>query len=227
MSSSPEHTITVGARHSALSQAQFHEFVKLMKPFHPEVLFVSDWIETEGDRDKRTSLRALDKSDFFTRDIDRALLQGRIRIGLHSAKDLPEPLAPGLKIAALTEGLDPSDALVIPEGETLSSLPEEALIATSSGRREDVCRQLRPDFCFRDIRGTIEERLAMLEDGHVDGVVIAECALIRLGLTHLNRVILPGDTAALQGQLAAIVREDDDAMMQLLACVDSRKPLKQ
>src|SRR5262249_52760384 len=143
------------------------------------------------------------------------LLEGRCRIAIHSAKDLPDPLPRGITMVALTEGLDPTDVLVLKEGQSLSSLPFGAIIATSSERREKAVKQLRPDFRFIDLRGTIAERLMQLDQGLANGVVVAEAALIRLGLTHLNRVKLPGFSASLQGQLAVTARTGDEEMRRL------------
>lgn len=214
--------IVVGARQSRLSQAQFWEVSGLLKQHHPEVVLHPYWVVTEGDRDRVTSLRSLDKTDFFTKQIDQLLLQGGCRVAVHSAKDLPEPLPEGLILVALTLGIDPGDVLVLRNKETLDSLRSGAIVATSSKRREEAVRQLRADLCFVDLRGTIEERLSKLESGQADGVVVAEAALIRLGITALNRVRLPGSTAQHQGQLAIVAREGDVEMQRLFECLDSR-----
>ncbi len=162
------------------------------------------YYETVGDRDRATSLRDLGRTDFFTRELDQALLSGEIDLAVHSAKDLPDPLPDGLEVAMLTEGVDPADALVFNQ-----PIRPGALIATSSARREEAVRQLFPEVRFCDVRGTIEERLALLDRGEVQGVVIAEAALIRLGLTARRRVRLPGETAPLQGRLAIVGRCGD------------------
>jgi porphobilinogen deaminase len=107
-------------------------------------------------------------------------------------------------------------------GSTFENLPNGSIIATSSDRREAIVRQLRSNLHFQDIRGTIGQRLEKLNQGHIDGVVIAEAALIRLGLTHLNRFTLPGETVKYQGQLAIMARDDDLEMFNLFACLDSR-----
>ncbi len=187
-----------------------------MEELRPQVPFDMDpmWIETTGDLDQKTSLRILDKTDFFTRELDRLVLDGSIRLAIHSAKDLPDPLAEGLCIAAMTNGLDPRDALVFRD-----TLPENAWIATSSKRREEMVDLLRPGFRFKDLRGTIHERLAQLDNGYADGVVIAEAALIRLQLTHLNRIYLPGPVAEGQGRLAIVCRKDDSELIELLSCI--------
>ncbi len=176
------------------------------------------WIETRGDIDQKTSLRTLGKTDFFTREIDQLLLDGLVRLAVHSAKDLPSPIPEGLCVAALTPSIDSRDALVLREGESIVTLPPNARIATSSERREEAARRLRSDFCFTDLRGTIGKRLRKLEKGEVEGVIIAEAALIRLGLTHLNRVYLPGETAEGQGRLAIVCRSSDVEMVNLFRC---------
>jgi hydroxymethylbilane synthase len=206
-STSSLHKVRVGARASKLSQAQVQEAYEALKKEHPALEFIPTWVQTTGDKDLRTSLRTLEKTDFFTKEIDALLLQGAIDIAIHSAKDLPDPLPAGLCLAALLKGLDPSDSLVLREGETLASLPHGALIGTSSKRREEVLKQMRADFVCVDIRGAIEQRLKKLDQKKVDGVVVAECALLRLGLHKRNRIQLPGDTAPLQGQLAIVARK--------------------
>lgn len=213
--------ITVGARNSNLSQAQIKEVLEELKRYHPSVEFIPILMETSGDLDQQTSLRELGKSDFFTREIDATQANGEFRIAIHSAKDLPEQLRPELEILAITLGKDPSDSLVIPEGETIESLPRGALIATSSERREEAVKQLRDDFTFTDIRGSIPKRLEQLDFGRIDGVVVAEAALIRLGLTDLNRVTLPGETTEWQGQLAIVAKKWDEEMKHLFSCLDS------
>lgn len=214
--------IITAARKSPLSQAQFAEVQRELAIYHPQILLHPYFVETTGDIDKRTSLRGLRKTDFFTKEIDNLLLEGKCLAAIHSAKDLPEPMPSGLAIAALTKGVDASDALVLRPGESLASLPSGARIATSSERREAAVSSLRQDLCYIDLRGTIGDRLAKLESGEADGVVVAEAALIRLGLTHLNRIALPGETTPLQGQLAIVVRANDSFLLELFKCLDSR-----
>lgn len=274
MNSSVNLTFQIGARHSRLSQAQVKEVLQSLNAFHPHVQFAPVWIETTGDRDLSTSLRSLEKTDFFTKEIDERLLRGDFRIAIHSAKDLPEPLTRGLQIVALTKGVDPSDSLVLhqnrwqtlnfcghhsssslndhssailleygpPHGRPNLNCPENhqnskvapdsgvikdhlplgARIGTSSLRREENIKALRPDLVCADIRGTIESRLEQLDAGLYDGVVIAEAALIRLELTHRQRIALPGASANLQGQLAVVARDGDDEMVQLFSVLDTR-----
>jgi hydroxymethylbilane synthase len=217
--------IVVGSRSSMLAQAQLQEVHEEIVRYSPQLVFEPFLVETYGDLDQKTSLRSLDRTDFFTREIDQLLLEGRCRIAIHSAKDLPEPLPKGIVLAAMTKGVDPSDSLVLRAGETLETLPKGALIATSCVRREEAVAQLRPGLTFRDLRGTIQKRLQLLETGEADGVVVAEAALIRLQLHHLNRIKLPGATARHQGRLAIAVRAGDHEMLDLFAKIDFRAPI--
>lgn len=214
--------IKVAARKSPLSLVQVKEVFDELKQTHPDITYALDALETTGDLNKQISLRGMEKTDFFTREIDRHVLTNECDVGIHSAKDLPDPLSEGLCLFALTKGVDPSDVLVLPMGVTLSDLPPEATIATSSKRREEAISSLRQDLTFCDIRGTIQERLDQLNQGSISGVVIAEAALIRLGLTHLNRIKLPGKTTPLQGQLAIIGRQSDSYLKEIFSCIDSR-----
>jgi Porphobilinogen deaminase len=201
-------SIAVGARDSPLSRAQVREVEREF----PHLVFHTSFIKTKGDLDRTTSLKTQEKSNFFTQELDELLLSSHIRLAIHSAKDLPDPLPKGLKLAYLTKGLDPRDALV---GPPLRALKLGARVGTSSRRREEGLRLLRPDLCCVDIRGTIEERLSKMGK-ECDALVVAESALIRLGLTHLEREILPFEPAALQGRLALLIRSDDQEMLTCL-----------
>lgn len=216
-------SISIAARSSPLSRAQFEEVTAELALHHPQVQLQPIWVETTGDKDQKTSLRTLDKTDFFTREIDALQLTGKTRLSVHSAKDLPDPLPEGLSIAALTQGMDPSDVLVLREHDTVQTLPPGAKIGTSSERREKNITELRSDLQCVDIRGNISQRLSLLDQRVVDGVVMAEAALIRLKLTHRNRISLPGERAALQGQLAILALNHDEEMHQLFKCMDTRR----
>lgn len=204
--------IRVGARSSNLSKAQTQEVLEEIQKIEPGITFNPLFVQTTGDLDKKTSLRTLEKTNFFTKELDELLLKGDVRITIHSAKDLPEPLPKGIIMAALTKGVDPSDALVFNE-----PLFPGAKVGTSSERRARGIKKLRNDLEVVDIRGTIEERLEMLKRKEVDALVIAQAALIRLNLTHLNRMSLPFEPAPLQGKLAVLARGDDQEMIDLFS----------
>lgn len=197
-------TFLVGARGSALSRAQVQEVLEELRLYRSDIAFQPIWVETKGDKDLATSLRDLDKTNFFTQEIDALQLRGECRISVHSAKDLPDPLASGLELIALTKGVDPSDSLVLRQGFSLQDLPYGAKVGTSSRRREQSIKELRSDLICTDIRGDVCKRLCLLDQGAIDALVVAEAALIRLGLEKRNRILLKGEGAPLQGQLAVV-----------------------
>lgn len=221
MKRSGHFSVRVGGRPSPLSVKQIEEVERAVTPFTSSLL-EKVLIPTRGDLDKTSSLRPLERTNFFTNTIDAALLNGEIDVAVHSAKDLPDPIPEGLEIVAITEGVDSRDALVFQEGESFWTLPKGAIIATSSTRREALVQKLRGDFRFRDVRGTINERLDYLKKGFADGVVVALASLIRLDLLHLPYLILDGETPPLQGKLAVVARVGDEQMKDLFQPLDVR-----
>ncbi len=213
--------LSVAARGSSLSRAQVDETGEELRVFFPEVSLAPHFVTTYGDRDQKSSLRTMEKTDFFTREVDKLVIDGTCRVAVHSAKDLPESLSSHLKIVALTRGVDPSDVIVLRDGESLASLSPQAVIGTSSVQREERVRSLREDLVCADIRGTIERRLEKLQRREVDGVVVARAALLRLQLTHLNSVHLPGESTPLQGRLAVVALRDDHEMETLFSVIDA------
>ena len=211
--------IQVGARASKLSLIQVQEVLSELRQYDPGIDFQLTTLKTTGDQQLGVSLRDLEKTDFFTRELDHMLLSGQCRLTIHSAKDLPEPLPVGIAIVAITQGIAEWDSLVLRPGETLKP---GAVIATSSERREKAVLALRSDVRFDDLRGPVEKRLERLKNGTADGVVVAEAALVRLGLTHLNRIRLPGEATPFQGKLAVLARTDDEEMKLLFLKIDSR-----
>jgi hydroxymethylbilane synthase len=216
------HTIKIAARDSLLSRVQVQEVFVELQRFFPDLHFETFFMKTTGDLNLQTSLLGLEKTDFFTQELDSAVLTHKCDVAIHSAKDLPQPLPIGLKIYAITQGVDPSDVLVLREGETLSTLPRQAKIGTSSLRRIETVKALLKECKPIDIRGAVEQRLALLLNGEVDAVVVAEAALIRLKLTHLNRYILQGEVSAMQGRLAVVGRENNPLLDHMFQSIHSR-----
>lgn len=209
--------LKIGSRQSPLALAQVKEVLAMLgKPIeHALVTF-----KTRGDEDKHTSLTLLPADDFFTNTLDQALLDGRIDIAVHSAKDLPKNLPQGLEIIALTKALDETDAWVGPC--LLSELKAGTRIGTSSQLRQAQINKLYPKAVCVDIRGTIQERLDLLKQGHIDGLVVATCALKRLGLAHMIKDIFPWEATPLQGQLAITARLGDPSLKALFKQIDVR-----
>lgn len=214
--------IKVAARDSMLSIKQVEEVLTELRLFYPEVNFLPTFLKTTGDLDLQSSLVDKDKTDFFTKEVDALILEGVCDVAIHSAKDLPDPLHEDLEIIALTKGVDPADVLVLREKETIESLPFRALIGTSSLRRMDKVQELRGDLLPKDIRGNIQQRLTLLEQGFCDGVIMAKAALIRLGLLGLNWIELEGQVAPLQGKLSVIACKEKSFLKDMFSHLDTR-----
>ena len=210
--------IKVCSRDSNLAKAQVQEIYELISSHYPEIVYETTYLKSCGDLDLLTSLRDMSKTDFFTKKIDEKVLDGSCDMAVHSAKDLPEKLPPGLTIAYITDGIDPRDALVIKP----QALPKiDPLVATSSVSRELAVKKLYPQAKFCDLRGTIEQRLAKLNDEKIDAVVVAEAAIIRLKLTSLTRVYLSGATTEGQGKLAVVVKNHHLELLDLFASIST------
>ncbi len=212
--------LKIAARDSNLSKAQFVEFCQILNKTYPRLVLEPLFIKTKGDKDKKTSLKDLYKTNFFTEELDILVQEKQCDAALHSAKDLPEPLPKDLVRAYLSLGIDSRDALVTKKIYSWEEIPYQSYIATSSERRESQVLQKRKDLLFVDLRGTIEERLEVLQKKEVEGVVVAEAALIRLKLTFLPRLFLEGETESLQGKLAVIVHKERKDLIELFSFLD-------
>lgn len=212
--------ITIVCRNSPLSLRQVEEIIQIFPPFEYHI----NAIASLGDKNKHISLMSDQVSaDFFTRELDEALLHHRADIAIHSAKDLPYPLPPGLEVLCLTAGAEKSDSLVSRDNMTLESLPPRARVGTSSKTRKEELLKLRPDLEIVSIRGTIEERIHQVDCGAIDALIVATCALTRLGLSHRIAQQLPFKTHPLQGNLAIVGRSGETALRDFFSCADIRK----
>ncbi len=196
--------IKVISRNSPLALLQVEE---LFTQF-PEIPYDLISIESFGDVNKQISLLDSPPADIFTRELDNALLNAHADIAVHSAKDLPFPLPFGLSVIALTDAFDQSDVLISINNAKLSDLSKGAKVGTSSPVRKRELLQLRPDLEIVSIRGTIQERIALVESGQIDALIVAGCALARLGLSHRIAEVLKFETHPLQGFLAVVARND-------------------
>ena len=136
-------------------------------------------IETHGDKDRSTPLASMSGTGVFVKELESALLAGRIDFAIHSLKDVPFEIGPGCRLLFLSRE-DPRDALVSPHG-SLEALPEGALVGTGSPRRIAQLRHARPDLRFADLRGNLDTRLRKLESGEFQAIVLACAGLVRLG----------------------------------------------
>ena len=157
--------------------------------------------------------------------MDEALLNDEADIAVHSAKDLPFPLPKGLEIIALTAGLSKADALVSKSKLKLLELPAGSKIGTSSQQRKNQIIAMRADLEFVDVRGNIDERLALVDAGKIDALVVAECALQRLSYEHLITEVLPFEAHPLQGNLAVVAKAGNSKLKSLFYPLDIRRNL--
>ncbi len=211
--------VIVGTRASRLALAQTAIVVALLERRHPGLEVVIEPITTRGDRASAAGEQAGGVKGEFTTELEQALKEGRIDLAVHSAKDLPGPETPGLSIAALPVRADPRDALVSRDGLLLADLPPGAVLGTSSPRRRAQLLRFRSDLTVRPLRGNVDTRLAKLDAGKYDAIVLAGAGLERAGLADRIVEILSVQTmvpAAGQGTLAVQVRADDTPVQQLV-----------
>jgi hydroxymethylbilane synthase len=167
-------------------------------------------IRTTSDHHPETPLSVIDRRDVFTRQLDEALLGGKIDLAIHSLKDVPTELPAGITLAAITDRHDPSDALVSGERYDVDGLPEGAVVATSSLRRRAQLLHRRPDLRIVEIRGNVDTRARKIRQGEADALVLARAGLDRLGL-DVPHAVIPQDLmlpAVGQGSLAAATLEE-------------------
>ncbi len=180
-------------------------------------------ITTSGDRIRDKPLRDFGGKGLFTKEIDEALLSGAVDLAVHSMKDLPTELPPGISIAAVLPRGDVRDAFISAKGETLAALPPGAVVGSSSLRRQAQVKRLRPDLRAIDLRGNVETRLKKLEQGMVDATLLALAGLERLGLTDHVTSVLPTDEmlpAVAQGAIGVSCRSDDAQTRALLQALN-------
>jgi hydroxymethylbilane synthase len=213
--------IRLATRASALALAQARGVADRLRAAGVAVEVVA--MRTEGDRRAEARLAAIGGKGLFVREIEEALLGGRADVAVHSLKDLPSELPPGLTLAVYPEREDPRDVLVTREAGDLMTLPRGAVLGTSSPRRRAIALSLRPDLAVEPIRGNVDTRLSKLEAGEWDGVLLAAAGLRRLGLTPRHATPLAPDVflpAVGQGVLAVEARADDPATLRALAPLD-------
>ncbi len=212
-------TFRVGTRPSPLALKQVEEIQARLPRLRLEIIT----IQTHGDRDKVSPLSHEEDSDFFTREIERVLLDRSIDIAVHSAKDLEVDMPRELVIAATTSSLSPFECLVSRGNHSLGKLKCAAIVGTSSRKRKVALIRFRPDLVVKDIRGYIDERLKQLDDGLFDAIIVAHAALIRLGLRHRIAEIISKDMMEphlLQGRLAIQIRKDRQDLFNIFRSLD-------
>lgn len=206
-------TIVMGTRGSSLAVRQTELIAGLLRQRHPSLRFAAEAIQTEGDRNQRDRITDIGDKGVFVRPLERALMEGRIDIAVHSLKDVPADVEPPeLVLAGYSSREDPRDALVSGDRALLSDLSSGARVGTSSLRRRAQLRKVRPDLEVHDIRGNVDTRLRKMDEGQYDAIILAVAGLRRLRLEDRISEILSVDQFvpdAGQGIIAVQTRRDD------------------
>ncbi|HKE55085.1 MAG TPA: hydroxymethylbilane synthase [Pyrinomonadaceae bacterium] len=236
--------LIIGSRGSQLALWQAERVKDLLLARNPLIEVRIEIIKTTGDV-KSEPLTVIGGKGVFTKELEDALLDGRIDVAVHSLKDLPTLLPPDLTISAICKREDPRDALVLradsDDGDaSLMTLPRHSVVGTSSQRRAAQLRALRPDVEIKDLRGNVDTRLRKLDEGQYQSVILASAGLRRLGLESRISASIPTSEmlpAVGQGALAIETRKHDDATCRIvrelnhaetnLCCIAERALLRQ
>lgn len=209
--------LRLGTRSSPLARWQAEHIAARLTALGIDVEMIH--ITTQGDV-KAGPLGQIGGQGLFTKEIQRALLDDRIDLAVHSLKDLPTEHVEGLTLAAVPERESPGDVLVSNQVKSLDALPKGARVGTGSTRRKAQLLHARPDLQILDIRGNVDTRLRKLDEGEYDAIVLAEAGLTRLGLTDRIAQVLPRSMmlpAVGQGALGVEARSTDTNTLVLLA----------
>ena len=216
-------TIRIATRKSALAMWQA-EFVKAqLIAKHPHICVELLPMSTKGDRILDTPLAKVGGKGLFVKELEVAMLDNRADIAVHSMKDVPVDFPDGLMLHTICEREDPRDAFVSNRYQQLSDLPANAVVGTSSLRRQCQIRQLRPDLHIKDLRGNVNTRLAKLDAGEYDAIILAAAGLLRLEMPErIASFIEPEQSLPANGQGAVGIecRCGDQQVKTLLSALE-------
>jgi hydroxymethylbilane synthase len=215
-------SLILATRRSALALAQSRAFASALEAAHAGLAIHELQLVTSGDKTQDRPLQDLGGKGLFIKELEEALLDRRAHFAVHSLKDVPTELAPGLVIACVPKREDPRDVLVSKTGASLADLPAGARVGTSSLRRTFAVRQARPDLLVEPVRGNVDTRMRKATEGPLDAVVLALAGLKRLGLDARASEILSPEVilpAIGQGALGIECRSSDDDVKTLLAAL--------
>jgi hydroxymethylbilane synthase len=217
--------LRIGTRGSPLALAQAHETRARLMAAHelPEEAFTIEVITTSGDRIQDRPLSEAGGKGLFTKEIEEALLAGRIDIAVHSSKDMPTVLPEGLALSAFLPREDPRDAFIGVAAKSIMDLPEGATIGSSSLRRQALILRMRPDVKVVTFRGNVQTRLRKLHEGVADGTILALAGLKRLGLQSIVTDLMPLEkfpTAPGQGAICIESRIGNARVAGMLAAIN-------
>jgi hydroxymethylbilane synthase len=223
-------SLVIGSRGSKLALWQAEQAKARLLDLHPEIDVRIEIIKTTGDV-KTDPLSVIGGKGVFTKELEDALLDGRIDLAVHSLKDLPTILPDSLAISAICQRDDPRDALVVRDelkarAGSILNLPEQAVVGTSSQRRVAQLKSLRGDVVVKDVRGNVDTRLRKLDEGQYDALILASAGLRRLELAdRIDAAISTEEMvpAVGQGAIAIETRADDEFTISTTSELDHRE----
>ena len=220
-------SIRIATRPSLLSMAQANELLVLLSSILCDETFEIIPLASEGDIKKQVSLKTLERGVFAKR-IEQALIDGEADIAVHSAKDVPSDIPDGLAIAGYTRSLDARDVIVQRVERSLDDLPRAFRLGTSSQRRSCQILNLRPDINIVPIRGNVDSRISLIEEGTVDGVVLGAAGLMRLGrLDDISSFLSLRQSIPDVGQGALLIQcRNDDILPIVSSCLDDKTQME-
>jgi hydroxymethylbilane synthase len=211
--------LRIGTRGSRLALVQTEMLCKRLKEAVPDCEYEVIICKTLGDRRPDINLMLNENRGVFCGELEERLLNQEIDLAVHSVKDLPGELLPGLALAGFLEREDPREVLVGRDGMNLIDLPRGARIGTSSVRRLLQLRDIRSDLEFQPIRGNVETRIQKVQRGEYDATILALAGIRRLGMEEVISEVFSIDTvlpAPCQGCIGAEIRQDDTELFELL-----------
>ncbi|OHC04620.1 MAG: hydroxymethylbilane synthase [Planctomycetes bacterium RIFCSPLOWO2_12_FULL_40_19] len=211
--------IVIGSRGSKLALIQANWVKSQLEKANKEIEFIIEIIKTTGDKITDVPLSKIGNIGLFTKELENALLDKKVDLVVHSAKDVPTEIPDHLEIGAVTKREDPHDVLISRGNVSLKDLPKDAKLGTSSLRRRSQVLAVRPDLEIVDLRGNLDTRLNKLDSGELDAILVARAGLIRLGLADKASEIIPYDImlpAVSQGALCIEIREIDKKVKNLI-----------
>lgn len=212
--------LKIATRQSPLALWQAEHIRQRLQQLHPDLQVELVPFVTQGDKILDTPLAKIGGKGLFVKELEQALLDGRADIAVHSMKDVPMELPEGLTLAVICQRENPFDAFVSNSYAHFDDLPQGATVGTSSLRRKCQILYKRPDLNIIDLRGNVGTRLAKLDDGQYDAIILASAGLKRLGLHERIRHTLDAELslpAVGQGALGIECRTEDTAILQLIA----------